>query len=118
MNLTAALQAVTTALAAIPGIETASTDPARVTAPGVVVQLVSIERTTLQGRQLNLQLLLVAADVDGGLGAAAQLSTLLAAVETYAHADGPILARSILLPSNPNPLPGLVFPLTTYTAED
>lgn len=114
MDLAAGLQSVVTAFAAVTGVETASTDLAEIVPPGVLVQLVSIDKATLDGRQLDVQALLVVTDSDGGAGAAAQLSTLLAACETAGIiADGPILARSVLLPSNPTtPLPGLLIPLT------
>lgn len=113
MDLAAGLQTVVAAFAAVPGIETASTDLAAIVAPGVLVQLVSIDKATLDGRELTCQAILVVADTDGGTGPAAQLSTLLTATETAGiTADGPILARSIVLPSNPAPLPGLLIPLT------
>lgn len=115
MDLPGTLNSVVTALRAIGGVESASLDLADIVPPGVLVQLVSIDKATLDQRQLDLQLLLVVSDVDGGSGAAAQLATLLAAVETWATADGPILARSVVLPSNPTSLPGLVFPLTVRT---
>jgi hypothetical protein len=114
MDIAAELQTVVTNIQAL-GL-TASTDPSQVTPPGVVVQLNSIDKATLSGRELDLQLLLVVGSPDGGPGPAAALSALLAQVETWATADGPILARSVVLPSNPStPLPGLLFPLTVRT---
>lgn len=114
MDIAAALNTVVTGLTGL-GLS-ASLDPAQVTPPGVLVQLNSIDKATLTGRQLDLQLLLVVGSPDGGPGPAAALSQLLATVETWASADGPILARSVLLPSNPStPLPGLLFPLTVRT---
>lgn len=116
IDIAAELNGIATALHAINGIDTASADPAEVIAPGVVVQLVSIAPGTLGSRLLQLQLLLVVPD--SGAGAPAALSALLSAVESYATADGPILARSVVLPANPTtPLPGLVFPLNHYVTE-
>ena len=116
IDLAAELDAVANGLLAIDGIDSASADPAEVVAPGVVVQLVSIGPGTLAGRMLQLQLLLVVADT--GAAAAGSLSALLQLVEEYATADGPIQARSVLLPATPTtPLPGLVFPLNHYTQE-
>jgi hypothetical protein len=47
MDMAAGLANVVAAFAAVPGVETASTDPADVIAPGVLVQLVSIGPDTL-----------------------------------------------------------------------
>lgn len=115
MDLAGTLQSVVTALAGITGVETASTDPAAIIAPGVWVRLRSIDKDTLTGRSVTLDLFLLVADTDGGPGPAAALSTLLTAVETWAQADGPIQAVTVALPSNPTPLPGLVFPLIVRT---
>lgn len=112
MDLNAGLQGVVTALRALAGVDSADTDPAGITAPGVLVQLVSIDVETLGYRRLDLQLILVVPDTDGGPGPALQLSNLLAAVESYASADSTITARSVQLPHVPAPLPGLLFPLT------
>jgi hypothetical protein len=113
MDMAAGLANVVAAFAAVPGVETASTDPADVIAPGVLVQLVSIGPDTLATRELGVQALLVVPDSDGGPGPAAALSVLLAAVEAAGiSADDTILARSVVLPSNPAPLPGLLIPLT------
>lgn len=113
MDMAAGLDQVVTAFAAVTGIETASTNPADIIAPGVLVQLVSIGPDTLAGRELGVQALLVVPDSDGGSGPAAALSMLLTAVEAAGiTADDTILARSVVLPSNPAPLPGLLIPLT------
>jgi hypothetical protein len=114
-DLAAALNLAVTGLHSA-GVETASTDPADILAPGVLVQLVDFSKDTLGGGwAYNLNLILVAADVDGGPGPAAALSTLLNLVLAWAQPDGPIQSRSIQLPSGPAPLPGLVFPLTVRT---
>lgn len=113
MDLAAGLASVVTAFAAVPGVETASTDPADIIAPGALVQLVSIGPDTLGTRALGVQVWLCVPDSDGGPGPAAALSVLLAAVEAAnITADDTILARSFVLPSNPAPLPGLLIPLT------
>jgi hypothetical protein len=115
LDLAAELSAIATALGQLDGVDTASTDPAELVAPGVLVQLAAIGTPTLAGRQLDLQLLLVVPDSND---AAAQLGQLLAAVETYASADGPIRATTVVLPgATPVPLPGLAFPLTHYVTE-
>jgi hypothetical protein len=111
VDLSGALAGVVAQLKAA-GVEQTSTDPSQVTAPGVVVQLVGIGRITMTGYELDLNLLLVVADSDGGPGPAAALSSLLNLLLAWATPDGPITARSIQLPSGPAPLPGLVFPLT------
>lgn len=112
IDIAAAMTQVVTALRAVAGIDSASTDPSDIIAPGVLVEFVGLSRVSLTGRDIELQLALVVADRDN-LGAATALSSLLAKVETYASADGPIVARSVVLPSNPTaPLPGLLFPLT------
>lgn len=113
MDFAAGLQTVVTAFLAVPGVETASTDASQVTAPGVLVQLVSLEPDTLAGWVLDTQALLVVTDSDGGPGPATALSVLLTACQTAGiSADGPIQARSVQLPTNPAPLPGLLIPLT------
>jgi hypothetical protein len=113
MDLTAALASVVSAFAAVPGIETASTDASQVTAPGALVQLVDLQRLTMDGWEVNTQVVLVVTDSDGGPGPAAQLGQLLSACVTAGILpDGPVLARSVLLPANPAPLPGLLVPIT------
>lgn len=115
MDFAAAMATVVTQLRALPGVETADTDPAAIVAPGVLVQLAQLEKATLSGWAVDLNLVLVAADTDGGAGAAAALSSLLNTILTWAQPDGPVVARSVQLPSGPAPLPGLVFPLTVRT---
>jgi hypothetical protein len=122
MDLNAALATVTTALdaalAGVPGIGTASTDPSQVTAPGAWVSLLQLDVTTMGSWDVATQVALVVTDSDGGPGPAAALSTLLAAcLAAGIRPDGPVVARSLLLPSNPAPLPGLVFPITVRIAE-
>lgn len=92
-----------------------STDPAAILAPGVLVQLVQLNRLTMTGWSMDLNLILVAADTDGGPGPAAALTPLLNTILAWATPDGPVQARSVQLPSGPAPLPGLVFPLTVRT---
>jgi hypothetical protein len=119
VDFAAALQDVVTQLKAAPpagaGVETASTDPAEVLAPGVLVQLSQLRHETMGGWALDLNLILVAADTDGGRGPADQLTELLNLILAWAQPDGPVQARSIQLPSGPAPLPGLVFPITVRT---
>jgi hypothetical protein len=115
VDFAAALDSVVTQVKALPGVDSASTDPSQVTAPGVVVQLAQLQRVTMTGWDVDLNLLLIAADSDGGPGPAAALSTLLNTILTWAQPDGPVQARSIQLPSSPAPVPGLVFPLTVRT---
>lgn len=117
MDIAAGLKSVVDAFTAVPGIETASTDAGQVTPPGVLVQMIQLDKGTLDGYDLDTQAVLVVTDSDGGPGPAAQLSVLLAAI--YAAGitpDGPVLARSVLLPTNPAPLPGLIIPLTVRIA--
>lgn len=115
MDLAGALNTVVTQVKALDASLVVSTDPAAILAPGVLVQLVDMQRLTMTGWALNLNLILVAADVDGGPGPAAALSALLNTILAWAQPDGPVQARSIQLPSGPAPLPGLVFPLTVRT---
>ena len=116
IDFSAELDSIVAGLSAVAGIDTVSTDPAAVVPPGVVVQLVSIAPGTLGARLMVVNLQLVVAET--GPGAPAALAALLSLVETYATADGPILARSFILPANPTvPLPGLAFPLNHYTTE-
>lgn len=112
VDLAAALQTVVNAFAAVPGVQTASTDPGAVTAPGAVVQLVGIDPLTLGGRIVTTQVLLVVTDSDGGPGPAAALSQLWTACEAAGiTADGTILPRTVQLPTSPAPLPGLLIPI-------
>lgn len=116
VDVSGAMGNVVTAVAALPGVESCSMDAAAIVAPGVLVQLVDLTQLTLgNGWAVNLNLVLVAADVDGGPGPAAALTTLLNTILTWAQPDGPVTARSVQLPSGPAPLPGLVFPLTVRT---
>lgn len=115
MDFSTGLASVVTQLRALDAGLTASTDPADIVAPGVLVRLVQLQRSTMTGWDLDLELVLIAADTDGGPGPAAALSTILSTILTWAQPDGPILSRSVQLPSGPAPLPGLVFPLTVRT---
>lgn len=109
IDLSGTIAAVVAGLKAA-GVSTVSADPADVIAPGVLVSFLELRRVSLSGRDVVLELALVVSDTDA-LTAAANLSALLALVETYASPDGPIQARSVVLASNPTPLPGLLFPL-------
>lgn len=120
IDLSSALQGVVTALQGLTLDDSplsADLDPAAVTPPGVMVQLVQIQPGTLNQRQLQLRLLLVVPDSDGGPGPAQALSDLLAVVETYATADGPITGTPVVMPDGAGPLPGLAFPLDIYAQE-
>jgi hypothetical protein len=117
IDLAAELEAVCDLFRPVDGIDSVSTDPSEVIAPGILVQLVGIGPATFAHRELQLQLLLVVPDT--GPGAPSQLGALLTAVETIASADGTILARSVVLPAQPTtPLPGLVFPLNHFTTQE
>lgn len=120
VDIGAAIQGVVDALGALEldgSPLSASTDPAQVNVPGVIVQFVQLQPATLNQRELQLRLLLVVPDSDGGPGPAAALSDLLAVVETYASADGPITALPVLMPDGAAPVPGLAFPLNIYAQE-
>lgn len=113
MDLTAALETVRAAFAAVPGIETASLDASQVVAPGALVQLAQLEPITLGSWLVTAQVVLVVSDTDGGPGPAGLFSTILAAIAAAGiQPDGPIVARSVQLPSNAAPLPGLLYPIT------
>lgn len=113
MNLDAGLATIVSALDAVPQLETVSLDPSQVTAPGAVVQLVELEQLTLATWLVTTQVVLVVTDSDGGPGPAAAFSTILSALhDAGIDPDGPVTARSVQLPTNPAPLPGLLFPLT------
>lgn len=115
MDFSAAMASVVAQLQGLSGVETASTDAAAIVAPGVLVQLAQLQRLTMTGWEVDLNLVLVVQDSDGGAGPAAALSALLSTILTWAQPDGPVVARSVQLPSGPAPLPGLVFPLTVRT---
>lgn len=115
MDFQTPLLATVASIKALAGVDTASLDPAEIVAPGVLVRLVQLQRSTMAGWDLDLELVLVAADTDGGAGPSAALNALLSTILTWAQPDGPVVARSILLPSGPAPVPGLVFPLTVRT---
>lgn len=115
MDFSAALASTVTALRGLDPSWTVDTDPAAVLAPGILVQLVDMDRLTMTGWSVNLNLVLVAADTDGGPGPASALSAMLSTILPWALPDGPVVARSVQLPSGPAPLPGLVFPLTVRT---
>jgi hypothetical protein len=113
VDLNAALATVVAAFAAVPGIETASTDPAAITAPGALVQLAELQQITMASWDVTTQVVLVVADSDSGPGPAAAFGTLMAACITAGISpDGPVVARSVQLPANPAPLPGLLIPIT------
>lgn len=116
MDLSGQLASVVTQLRALDASWSVDTDPAGVMAPGIVVQLADLQRLTLGGGwQYGLNLVLVAADTDDGPGPAAALGAMLATLLAWAQPDGPIVARSVQLPSGPAPLPGMVFPLQIRT---
>jgi len=113
VDLAEGLAGIVQAFQNVPGIQTASVDPSEVIAPGVLVQLNSLTPDTLGTWALDVNANLVVTDSDSGTGPAAALGGLLnACLDAGISPDGPVLARSLILPSNPSALPGLVIPLT------
>ena len=113
MDFAQGLDQIVEAFLAVPGIETASTDPAEVIAPGVWVQMVQLTPDTLDTWAMDTQALLVVTDSDSGSGPAGALSALLTAcLAAGISPDGPVQGRTVILPSNPAALPGLLLPIT------
>lgn len=108
INLNGPLDAVVELLEAA-GIR-ATTDPADINAPAVLVGLDSFQPGTLADWQVTAQLVLFVPDNGGARikTALAELFNQVTAAEVYP--DGPVLARMVPLPDGP-PLPALTFPL-------
>lgn len=114
MDIKAAMAELTTDLAAHADIRSASSDPAMVNTPGVLAQVETITADRLGGYTLRVRCLLISPDRDPARAMDA-LSTLLAAVEAVAGRPvGPVAASTVVLPSDPTPLPCLVYPLDLY----
>jgi hypothetical protein len=113
MDLAAGIQSVVDAFAAVSGIDSATTDAAQLGVPGALVQLAELEPLTLGSWLVTTQVVLVVPDSDGGPGPVAAFATLLSnMLAAGIQPDGPIVARSVQLPSSPAPLPGLLVPIT------
>ncbi len=85
-------------------------DPARLTPPGVLVQVTGFDRDTLAATVVACRLLLVvpAGDYQRSLSA---LVVLLNRVCEVVDPDGPTTAASLTLPGDATPLPALAVPL-------
>lgn len=113
MNLTAALQSVVAAFKGLTVLDTVTMDPGELQAPGALVQFASCQPLTMGGWEVTAQVVLVVPDSDGGSGPADQFSVILAAATAAGiQPDGPVVGRTVQIPSNPAPLPGMLFPLT------
>lgn len=120
------LDALCQALLAAPddAIRSASLDPAELTVPAVWLRLTGLDYT-FAGAPLQLQLVMVVGDTDGGLRAARELVKLHNAVagvlgalpyDAEAPLDvtvtgTPTMATAVLS-DTPTPLPALVVPIT------
>lgn len=104
-------------------IRSASLDPAEITVPGVWLRLTGLDYT-LQGAPLQLQLVMVVGDTDGGIRAARELAKLHNAVAEvlaglpaldpplYVSLNGLPTAATAVLSDTGTPLPALVVPIT------
>lgn len=100
-------------------------DPAELTTPGVWLRFTGLDYT-LDGAPLQLQLVMVVGDTDGGIRAARALAKLHNAVAEvvdqlpYADPEAPLYvaingaptAATAVLSDTPTPLPALVVPIT------
>ena len=102
-------------LEAVDGIRSASTDPAKISTPGVFVQCGPITIDKLDdGYTIEAQLRLVVAD-NGLVRSRDALIELLNKVLTVVDPDGPMTPQGVLLPGNPASLPGLTVPVLIET---
>lgn len=113
---------LTDALVADPSetIRSASLDPAEITVPGVWLRFTGLDYT-MQGAPLQLQLVMVAGDTDGGIRAARALAKLHNAVAAvldalppglFVNINGLPTAATAVLSDTGTPLPALVVPIT------
>jgi hypothetical protein len=103
------------------GIRSASMDPGDLTTPAVWVRFLGLDYS-LSDLALNLQLVLVVGDSDGGIRAARGLAVLhnrvqevLDASELVVTLSGDPTASTIVLADTPTALPGLVVPIQLST---
>ena len=101
-------------------IRSASMDPAEITVPGVWLRLTGLDYT-LSGAPLQLQLVMVVGDTDGGVRTARELAKLHNAVAAvlddpelglYVSINGLPTAATAVLSDTGTPLPALVVPIT------
>jgi hypothetical protein len=97
------------------GLNSVSLKGSEVHAPGVWVQVLGFTFDQLKGYTINARLLLVVPDRDADK-AQTDLMALLNMVLARVTPSGPIVARTVVLPNSPAPLPGLAFPLNVSTA--
>lgn len=108
-----AVDALATALAAAPGITTASANPAEVRAPGVYLRHTGYSLDLLGGYTIRLDLHLVVPDT-GYLRSRDALGALLGLVVDVIDPDGDVVPQGLVLPGSPAPLPGLRFPVNLH----
>lgn len=103
------LEDLAAALAAVPGITTAATDPAKVRTPGVWVRFAGLELDSLGGYTIYATLHLIVADT-GYRRASVALGSLLSRVAGVVDVHETVTPQPVILPSGPKPLPGLAVP--------
>jgi hypothetical protein len=98
-------------LKAVPGVRSASMDPAELqTTPAVWVQLRGIAQPFLAASEIRLYVHLISGDTDGGMRVAAELVTLYNSILEVVTPDGETETLSVTMPDGAQ-LPALRMPV-------
>jgi hypothetical protein len=115
VTITAALDHIVTAIRAqLPEPKNATSDPAKLRVPGVLVQFAGLDLTTLAGLDVNARALVVAGDDEDPDVIKSWEALVGHVLDADLEVTGPITPAGVDLPTHDQPLPALVIPVRVH----